>query len=222
MKALANDLIRFSVVFKSDDQALQFIDNIGQYLLLNKGDLKLFEYKYSGEGTLPSELERPTEQQQRFRLISNLCEQKITQLDYKPQRGEPEPGSPIIDVVMETLLTTSLLLLLYLPLITTLPMIGPELPSTFTWIYPISLWRIPGRRRTPLPCGKEHRILPDCRRRLLSPRTTRGSRRMDTRRERVERKKVNGNDCCSTMIVLVLQPAVNHKRRLCPARTWDS
>ena len=48
---------------KSDDQALQFIDNIGQYLLLNKGDLKLFEYKYSGEGTtctLPAELERPT------------------------------------------------------------------------------------------------------------------------------------------------------------------
>lgn len=97
-KALRNDsdrtMVRFSVVFKSDDRALQFIDNIGKYLISNQGDLQLFDY--SGEGAL----ERPAVSE--ISPYPTTFASKISALDYKPQNGEADPGSPVVDVLMET------------------------------------------------------------------------------------------------------------------------
>ena len=98
-KALPNvtdrTILRFSVIFKSDDRALEFVDNIGQYLLVNRGDLELFDY--SGNDSL----ERP--------MVSEIAsypitfESQISVLDYKHRNGdEATPGSPVVDVVMET------------------------------------------------------------------------------------------------------------------------
>lgn len=82
------------MVFKSDNQAAQFVNKLSNYLRVNEGELQLRD----DEGDA---LERP-----RVSEIppypTTVDKSFILQADYKPQNGDTELCSPVIDVVMET------------------------------------------------------------------------------------------------------------------------
>lgn len=86
-------IINFSVVFMELNQAAKFIDGIRMYLLKNVGYLKLFDDQ-ANTVDRPTTSETPS-----FRIT---LDHTILQSDYKPQNGEVEPGSPLVDMVVET------------------------------------------------------------------------------------------------------------------------
>lgn len=90
----SRSIISFCVVFMELNQAAKFIDGIRMYLLKNVGYLELFDDQ-------ANTVDRPTTSEiPSFRIT--LDHTMILQSDYKAQNEEVEPGSPLVDMVVET------------------------------------------------------------------------------------------------------------------------
>eukprot|EP00980_Cylindrotheca_fusiformis_P001171 scaffold321_cov95-Cylindrotheca_fusiformis.AAC.12 len=86
-------IIKFSVVFETRTQAASFVDGIKMYLYRNDGDLELLDDQGSKTGDLLVSEIPP------FAATVQSC---VLTSHYKPQNGEAEPGSPLVDMVVET------------------------------------------------------------------------------------------------------------------------
>ena len=86
-------IIKFSVVFSKVFRAGYFVDNLKAYILRNNGDLQLVDDQQNIVRDLTlSEIDP----------FPVTVENMVLKTHYEPQNGEAEPGSPLVDMILDT------------------------------------------------------------------------------------------------------------------------